>query len=157
MSQLTLARDRLVHDDEIQFEYIQTLHNAVAGPSTAAARPIEKWTSLFDRIKETAEATIGYRTLSPRQMRYKDPVLEDLSSRQRDLQIRIYNDVKANTYTLRRESNAILQQIQFRYRDLATKVIDEKIKRIEDLSPTAQVHEAVRDVTRTDTVTRHQR
>ncbi|ETP08233.1 hypothetical protein F441_15724 [Phytophthora nicotianae CJ01A1] len=83
------------------------------------------------------------------QARYEDPVIAGLSARQRDLQLRIYNDMKANTYALRRERNAILHQIQFRCRDLATESTDDKIKRIEGLSSTAQVHEAVRDTIRT--------
>ncbi|ETM38408.1 hypothetical protein L914_15305 [Phytophthora nicotianae] len=99
--------------------------------------------------KRPRKTLIGYRTCPTMQARYEDPVIAGLSARQRDLQLRIYNDMKANTYALRRESNAILHQIQFRCRDLATESTDDKIKRIEGLSSTAQVHEAVRDTIRT--------
>eukprot|EP00644_Phytophthora_capsici_P018804 jgi/Phyca11/537836/estExt2_fgenesh1_pg.C_PHYCAscaffold_2690001 len=102
---------------------------------------------------ETASSTTmkpmpSYRTLPSPKHRYDDPVLAELSARQRELQLRIYNDLKANTKNLRRERNAILHQIRLRCRDIATKLIDEKIQRIENLSGAAQMFEAVRDVTR---------
>lgn len=146
---LSLARDRFIHDDEAHAKYNQALQEAIDGTNDPDATPVAtQWSSLLSCIKTTAESTVGYRTLPSTKHRYDDPVLAELSARQRELQLRIYNDLKANTKNLRRERNAILHQIRLRCRDIATKLIDEKIQRIENLSGAAQMFEAVRDVTR---------
>ncbi|KAJ8524904.1 hypothetical protein ON010_g16211 [Phytophthora cinnamomi] len=78
-----------------------------------------------------------------------DDMLKELSTCQRNLQLRIYNDYTTNTAALRSERNAILHQIQLGCCDLANIALDDKIKNIESCShtDTARFYEAVRTVT----------
>ncbi|KAE8912431.1 hypothetical protein PF003_g3837 [Phytophthora fragariae] len=144
---LHIARDRLTYDDAIQDKYTTALKAAIR--PTNETPVAQQWNSLMDLIHDTAEATIGVNTAPTRSKRYDDPVLAALSERQRALQICIYHDRQASTWTLRQERNAIMHQIQLRCRDLANRALDEQIKFIESLSPTALMFEAVRAINRT--------
>ncbi|GMF59518.1 unnamed protein product [Phytophthora fragariaefolia] len=120
---LLIARNQLTYDEAIRDKYTKTLKAAIR--PTNVTPVAQQWNGLMDFIHDTAEATIGVNTAPTRSKRYDTPVLAALSERQRALQIRIYHDRQASTWTLRQERNTIMHQIQLRCRDLANRVLDE--------------------------------
>ncbi|EGZ10137.1 hypothetical protein PHYSODRAFT_522882 [Phytophthora sojae] len=103
--------------------------------------------TLLSRSPRRAHQTNRFR-IGPnhRHVRHHDDELQLLSEAQRALQLRIYNDCAANTIELRAARNKILHQIRVRCRAIASRKLDERITRIENLSDSARMYAAVGDI-----------
>ncbi|EGZ12325.1 hypothetical protein PHYSODRAFT_336759 [Phytophthora sojae] len=143
---LKLARDHLIYDDTARDDYTNALQAALSQPTAQGSTVLQRWTDTLDRIREAAEGTIGFAGPNHRHVRHHDDELQLLSEAQRALQLRIYNDCAANTIELRAARNKILHQIRARCRAIASRKLDERITRIENLSDSARMYAAVRDI-----------
>ncbi|EGZ29729.1 hypothetical protein PHYSODRAFT_418173, partial [Phytophthora sojae] len=96
------------------------------------------------RAHQTNRFRIGsfnVQSLGPnhRHVRHHDDELQLLSEAQRAHQLRIYNGCAANTIEIRAARNKILHQLRARCRAIASRKLDERITRIENLSDSARI------------------
>ncbi|GMF35540.1 unnamed protein product [Phytophthora fragariaefolia] len=119
-----LSRDRHVHDELVRAQYAEALKDVLS----------------------TQDATPGLASNTKQRRRYQDEELQQLQEAQRDLQLRLYNDCAENTKELRKARNKILHRIKDRYRDIARRILDEKVAHIENMSDSARMYAAVRDI-----------
>ncbi|OWZ00263.1 hypothetical protein PHMEG_00028586 [Phytophthora megakarya] len=98
---LRLSRDRLIHDEATRTQYAEALKQALSQADTSPKPTVlQRWEDTFQQIHAVAEEVTGFSTTANRRQRYQDPELQQLSKTQRDLQLRIYNDITADSRSM---------------------------------------------------------
>ena len=95
---------------EYRNHYKETLQNNLAVLEIENKTSQQKWDHIVKCTHETSEKVIGYRNNNKRVS--VNPVIKDLSQKQRELQTKINNSKNSNECTsLRRERNQIMNQM----------------------------------------------
>jgi hypothetical protein len=136
---------QLAADEAQQTKYQQTLDAKLNELKESTVT----WCKLKQAVFQSATETVG--TTTKAKGKYECPVIEELSSAQKELKLRIYNTKCETTKAkLKRERNTLLHKIQDQAKKIKAIEINAKLQEIENTKDSAKMFQAVRELTRMD-------
>jgi len=134
-------------DQQTKLDYQQKLSSYVQEQAPATnCEPNEAWAKLSTSILDTARDTIGADNAKhkQREARFKDDELWNLSEQKRRLRLQLpHCDDESKARSLKQQRNQLSHQIRRRVSELASGLLDARVREVEEKKDSAQMFHAV--------------
>ncbi|XP_029654334.1 uncharacterized protein LOC115227732 [Octopus sinensis] len=141
--QRRLATEELINNTTKRRKYQDNIEQFITQLNTEK-RPDVLLKEVFEKIKQAAEDSVGYKSNRSNNYTYHDSKLREMSEQQRDIRLRIENCGMETKKELKNKRNRLLHEIRDRGRLLWMKYLDDKVTEIERLPPGNQIFMATR-------------
>jgi len=126
-------------------EYQANVSMQLSSGALSTADLAGSWNTACSILRKAGEDTIGIKARRPNRCHQWDKVMEELSSKMKELRIKIINCNDADQrHDLRTERNQISHQLRRRAKECAAAELDAQVSEIENLKDGAQMFHAVR-------------